>query len=80
MMAAKVQAEVATLFRLNPQLRLLMATAEPLPEIIGASETLELPGLSQAEYYDLLSRRLHHVDAEVVRRLWASTQGHVLAG
>jgi restriction system protein len=41
---------------------------------------LDLFGLSQSEYYDLLSRRLGRVDADFVRRLWASTQGHVLAG
>ena len=80
MMATQVQAELGTLFRANPQLRLLMATAEPLPEVIGPAETLDLAGLSQAEYYDLLSRRVAHVDAGLVRRLWASTQGHVLAG
>jgi len=80
MMAAQAQAEVGTLLRVNPQLRLLMATAEPLPEVVRPTEALDLAGLSQAEYYDLLSRRLAHVDADFVRRLWDSTQGHVLAG
>jgi len=80
MMATKELAALAQILPPNPQLRLLMAASEPLSLNIGESETVALPGLSQAEYFDLLSGRLADVDPEMVRRLWESTQGHALAG
>lgn len=80
MMTPEAQANVAQLLSANPKLRLLMAASEPLSLDVGTPEVITLPGLSQAEYFDLLSRRLSNVDPEFVRRLWASTAGHALAG
>ncbi len=82
MMATREQAALVQLLPSNPQLRVLLAASEPLSLNMGESETVTLPGLSQAELFELLSTRLAlaHVNPEMVRRLWESTQGHALSG
>jgi len=80
MMAPEARAALTRLLPANPNLRVLMAASEPLSLDVGTPEVIALPGFSQAEYFDLLSRRLSNVDPELVRRLWASTAGHALTG